>query len=179
MKFITKLKLEDKVVVTDPCYCYDPNQRGIVLLENVQAGDYKCCVIYNKENRIKEAIILHESLSIFEQEGYSWLQERFICVDAAIAGVINYSLHEEMRKCKNRSEEKWEEKYYKEICELFSQDTDTICFKENSFITSTGWGDGCYEVYVTKREDKIYGIKIIYDEDEEEIEDDWEDEEEY
>lgn len=179
MEFITKLKLEDKVVVTDPCYCYEPNQRGIVLLKNVQAGEYKCCVIYNKENRVKEAIILHESLSIYEQEGFLWLQDGFISVDAAIAGVINYSLHEEMRKCKNRSEEKWEEKYYKEICELFSQDTDTICFRENSFITSTGWGDGRYEVYVTKKDDKIYGIKIIYDEDEEEFEDDWEDEEEY
>ena len=87
MEFITKLKLEDKVVVTDPCYCYEP-QRGIVLL-NIQAGEYKCCVIYNKENRVKEAIILHESLSIYEQEGYLWLQDGFIYVDAAIAGVIN------------------------------------------------------------------------------------------
>lgn len=102
MEFITKLKLEDKVVVTDPCYCYEP-QRGIVLL-NIQAGEYKCCVIYNKENRVKEAIILHESLSIYEQEGYLWLQDGFIYVDAAIAGVINYSLHEEMRRCKNRNE---------------------------------------------------------------------------
>ncbi|WP_275045399.1 hypothetical protein [Fusobacterium mortiferum] len=41
-------------------------------------------------------------------------------------------------------------------------------------------GDGRYEVYVTKKEkNKILGIKIIYDEDEEEIEEDWEDEEEY
>lgn len=179
MEFITKLKLEDKVVVTDPCYCYEPNQRGIVLLENVQAGDYKCYVIYNKEKRVKEAIILHESLSIWHQEDYLWLQDGFICVDAAIAGVINYSLHEEMRRCKNRNEKKWEDKYYKEICELFSKDTDTITFRENSFITSTGWGDGRYEVYVTKKENKILGIKIIYDEDEEEIEEDWEDEEEY
>lgn len=178
MEFITKLKLEDKVVVTDPCYCYEPNQRGIVLLENVQAGDYKCCVLYNKENRVKEAIILHESLSIYEQEGFLWLQEGFIKVDAAIAGVINYSLHEEMRRCKNRNEKKWEDKYYKEICELSSKD-ETFIFKDNSFITSTGWGDGRYEVYVTKNDDKILGIKIIYDEDEEEFEDDWEDEEEY
>lgn len=173
MEFITKIKLEDKVVVTDPCYCYEPNQRGIVLLKGVEAGEYNCFIIYNKENRVKEAIMLHETLSSYEQENYFWFQNGFICVDAAIAGVINYTLHEEMRKCKNRNEKKWEEKYYKEICELFSKDVDTICFRENSFITRTGWGDGRYKVYITKREDKILGIKIIYEEDE----DDWEDEE--
>lgn len=71
---------------------------------------------------------------------------------------------------------------------MFSKD-DTICFRENSFITLTGVGDGEYEVFTTKNKDnKIVGINIVYIEDEdeeddewydEEFEDDWEEEEEY
>ncbi|WP_294660604.1 DUF4241 domain-containing protein [uncultured Fusobacterium sp.] len=189
MEFITKLKLEDKVVVTDPCYCTDLEESGIILLKEVQEGEYKCYAIYDRDNQIKEAVILFENLSFWNKDAYSWqLETKTISVDAGIAGVINYALYEEMMLCKAKNEKEWESRYYKEICELFSKD-DTICFRENSFITLTGVGDGEYEVFTTKNKDnKIVGINIVYIEDEdeeddewydEEFEDDWEEEEEY
>lgn len=155
--------------ITDPCYDKDTWCRKTV--KKVKTGKWSCFYLQEAEDdgRIAQIEIVHESVDINDIQN-KYIAIGTIGVDAGLAGFF---------------EEKpdYNDNEWSKICNFIPYDEPLIFqtdspMKCNGIVTSSGYGDGCYEVYgLTDNHFEVVALKIIFFT--EEIEDDYEDEEEY
>lgn len=152
-KLIGRKHFEGLIDITDPCYDKDVWCR---MKATVKSGEYTCYIWRNKE--------------IDEFEGKQYVDQRVgvigiyldgiippqktmeeigtIGVDAGLAGFF-------MNK-PDYSDDEW-----KDFCDSIREGDAWI--KDEGFFSSSGYGDGCYPVYVSKNNDgEIYAIEIRF-----------------
>lgn len=165
MKHAAKIKLGGKVICIDPCY--EKEELGIVV--EALPGNYYCYVARTLEGRVASISVRHEEhTDVAINEQYSCSEEeagirRSIGVDSGQAGIFNYSAW----KDNEPSESDW----YNQACTLTLSRLHYGIMEDSSIpwaeaacglVSSSGYGDGGYPVYVAKVDGNVVGIRIVY-----------------
>ena len=150
-------KVTDKIIVTDPCYHY--NDRGTLVLDNVLAGKY----IVSAEvvnNYITSLAIAHSNFKndILESENAG-----YILVDSGQAGFFDFDFFR-----KNEGGEFGDlDSFYGLACAITLSPKQAGVIKKRGVVSSSGFGDGCYDVYVSRDEaGKIVAASVFFVEEE-------------
>lgn len=111
------IRLDDKVMVSDPCYGLNTWCQGVV--ENVLPGEYKCKIGFSDEGvfgiRVADIEVVHGNyVGKFIE---FWPEEFEVGVDSGQAGIFDYEYY---KKCHTDSSE-WphvDEEWYDRVFEL-------------------------------------------------------------
>ena len=170
-----KIRLGNKVMVSDPCYELGTWCQGV--LENVLPGTYNCDVEYSDEGawgtRVAAIEVVHQNHNgfiVFDPEDF------VVGVDSGQAGIFDYEYY--ARYHTNNVDGNW----YDRVCNITLADESAGIIDELGFVSSSGYGDGGYGCWVARNSDGyIVGIRIEYitEEDEEDDEDEYDVKDEY
>ena len=171
---VIKIK-NGKITFSDPCYrlgtwcaIYNipfPNGEYRIQAKKTDEGDWGYRVaeiaIYNKklvpENESRELDIWWDEL------------EGEVGVDSGQAGIFDSTYYEKFHN-ENSINDLW----YDRICDITLTEEGYGATDELGVVSSSGYGDGGYTAYLGKLGDKIVAAKIVFIDDEEELEDeDW------
>lgn len=164
---VGKIKIKDKLVVSDPCYNLDD---WTIILNNMLEGDYRCFFERTEDYRIAESWIVHENYNI-DKEKIEEIKD-YIGVDSAQAGFFDYDYFKENSELREKNKDKYDEEYQNKIYDLtyryFEEIKDKyfsggITSKNEAFVSSSGYGDGNYNCFIKRnKEDKIIAVKIVF-----------------
>lgn len=130
-----------KIDVTDPCYDKDTWCRINDL--PVKNGDYHC-IYFRREGRVAEAII-----SLSGETNLEWEEVGDIGVDAGLAGFFI-----------NKPD--YDDPEWDEFCDKLDFENKEAYLYPDAFFTESGWGDGWYEVFGVKENNKYIALKIVF-----------------
>jgi hypothetical protein len=147
--------------ITDPCYDASVSYRLNAV--KVKEGSYLSLYTYNEyNNRVEDISIIHsEFTNLSKQEWYDlnnspWESIGTIGVDAGLAGFFHAPKRD------------FNDKAWQKFCdELYENNSFTAKVDDYGFYSSTGWGDGAYEVYAKKLDGEIVALKIQFIENDE------------
>jgi hypothetical protein len=166
------IKLSEKVVVSDPSYPIGTWCQAVI--DNVLDGDY--IVEVEKRHmgewgtRCATLMVLHSDFK--NEKKIKWeTTTHFIGVDSGQAGVFNYDSYKNDSVFKTKSNfyidapflsnaEEGDE-WYGHMCDrtLSEQRYGTY---ENGVVSSSGFGDGSYKLFITKSKGKVVGFYIDF-----------------
>lgn len=152
---IGNIVLGGNVVVSDPCYdTIDANYN--ILFTTVINGEYDCYTLKKKcenwGNRVWEMLLVHKDYNVA-----SHLDFEFCGVVYVDSGTMSISNEDYFNKTRNNDD--WYEKNVMSWC----GETREHLIKDNMFMSETGFGDGCYDVYCLYDSDNnIYAIKVVF-----------------
>lgn len=164
------IKLNSKVMVSDPCYGLNTWCQGIV--ENVLHGVYDCFVEYSDEGEWGERVSAIEVRHTHYDGPRDFYPEDFeVGVDSGQAGIFDYEYYEKYhsdRKERPHVDDDW----YSMVCSITLSREEAGIANNLGFISSSGYGDGGYTCWTARdNSGKVIAIRIEYiteDEDEEE-----------
>ena len=179
-----EIKLNNSVIITDPCYGLKdyPNPSTNIIINNMKAGTYKTNIHYSDEDmwgtRIAALEIIHtgynplniESIEVVNLDLVECIGS--VCVDSGQMGIYDYDYYKSVS-----NEDGVDDKWYNEICELTLSDKQSGTKDDVCVVSSTGYGDGDYDVYIGTINGEVVYIGIIFITDE--LDEFLEDEEEY
>jgi hypothetical protein len=159
MKTIT---LSNEVMVSDPCYTVPTWCQH--KLTDVLPGEYQCTVQkYNDRvwgNRCSFIIVVHKNYNT--EDKLNWRKLPFdIGVDSGQAGIFSMETYRnnEVFVTGSRKENDGEE-WYEHMCDL--TDGEGWGSYPNGIVSSSGIGDGGYELRVAKHKGKIVGMFLDF-----------------
>lgn len=159
MEYVGTIELGTKVDITDPCY--DKNV-WCRMTTDCEPGTYKGYVEMSDEGDWGMRVA---TISIFKGDKMWGVEEMesigTIGVDAGLAGFFNDK--------PDFNDDEWSE-----FCDKIEEGDAWNLY--NGIFSSSGYGDGCYEVYANK-ERNAFTIVFIEEEYDEEDDWDWEDKE--
>lgn len=156
---IGKLDLKDQIVISDPCYC-DFNNPWIKQLKIVP-GEYNCFVDYTEdETRVSSMWLINKNTSDKN------IDEEIadVGVDSGTMAIFTLEKYKELVKMKKEYKEKFYKYSYDLSARTFIEANECMAsVYDNIFVSSTGYGDGDYIVYVKRdKEEHITALKIIF-----------------
>jgi len=161
-----------KINITDPCYSPDTwcaifdldAENGIWYadVEKYDAGDWG--------NRCARLVATHESLKKGTYE--TKLEVLEIGVDSGQAGIFDSSLYEDKHSEKLELDFDNPSCFYERCCKATLGELKWGTVDGKGVVSSSGYGDGGYDVYVFKKDGKVVAVEVIF------IDPDLEDEEE-
>ena len=152
-----------KVFITDPCYAVDTWCQA--LIPNVKNGVWDAFIEYGAEDRVAILRVNHSSVS---NTNFKWLPvEGEIGVDSGQAGVFDakyYKIDDSVKGVERIHDEILceDEPFYSMCCDrsLSAIQGGTIPY---GAISSSGYGDGGYEAFISKdKNGKIIAICIEF-----------------
>lgn len=152
-----------KIHISDPCYEYDENDKNCVMtLKDVLNGRYFAKIsIEGKYNDVESLTIHHEKYPEFEP---NFLMGT-IGVDSGQAGIFDLKYYAE-NQCGEFGDLK---SFYGLACSLTLSEEQGGIMENAGVVSTSGCGDGEYEVYVRENEiGKIVSVSIIFIEQDEE-----------
>ena len=174
MDKVIEVKKGDTVSATDPCYdagggseIHVPVGRYNTFYEKVDEGDWGI--------RVSRCAIAQEGCDTWDVENAHRVRTSSVGVDAGLCGFFV-----------NKPD--YDDAAWDEFCDMLTRmdkkyEKDTghkyrnVYHTDEGFFTSSGYGDGEYNVYMLDMDGKV-GVEIVFiGDDEEEDEDDWEDDE--
>ena len=147
----------DKIIVADPCYDYD--KFGTVTLDNVLSGKY----IATAEVEKNLVVALHISHSYFKNDILESESVGYIAVDSGQAGFFDLDFFRN-----NQGGEVGDlNSFYGLACSITLSPKQAGVIKKRGVVSSSGFGDGCYDVYVSRDEvGKIVAASVFFIEEE-------------
>lgn len=126
------IALDDKVMVSDPCYGMNTWCQGVV--DNVLKGNYKCTVETSDEGewgrRVSAINVVHED---YVKKSLEYYKENFeVGVDSGQAGIFDYEYYKRYHSNANENEHVDDDWYWK-VCEL------TVTTKKNPNYVKFVW----------------------------------------
>ena len=156
-----------QVMVSDPCYNSDNVYNR---LYEVLSGNYNCLISKEKFHlwgvRVRSMAILHTDFEFdfLNKGGYFKGQ---VAVDSGTMSICDYTYYDKHHindKDENELDEEW---YDKNVCAWCSRKNYHIANKLG-FISTSGFGDGVYEVYTYSHNENIVGIEVVFIENDDE-----------
>lgn len=154
---MAKLHFGNTIFVSDPCYRTDTWCTEKV--ENVLPGEY----LYNIEvvdtgefgERVSFLQVCHKD---YATRIPKWeCMSRDIGVDSGQAGFFDYKAFAAQGR-----DEKKHDAFYRECCGL-TDDFGYALEDGTGIVSSSGYGDGCYDLYGARNEDgKIYALRLDF-----------------
>jgi hypothetical protein len=167
MKHATKIKLGSEVICIDPCY--DDAALGVKL--SVIPGSYYCYVSRAEDERIASISVRHvdhTDVAIDLEYTPSGIDTNsYVGVDSGQAGIIDFESWQS--KVGQSKDESVTESWYRQACfhtlsrlqyGIMNDGDRNWRDAAHGFVSSSGYGDGCYRVYVAKNGSDIVGIRI-------------------
>lgn len=166
-----KITLGSKVVVSDPCYTIPTWCQAVV--ENVNPGHYRTHVVKSDQggwgNRCSHLIAIHED-HCHQNEKFQW--KRFpasIGVDSGQAGIFSFQSYRKDELPFDTEGynfgEGWDtekgDKWYRQMCERTLGEEQWGTYDEG-VVSSSGIGDGSYELLVATKKNKVIGFVINF-----------------
>ena len=147
----------DKIIVADPCYDY--GKLGTLALDNVLSGKY----IATAEVEKNLIAALHISHSNFKNDILESENVGYIAVDSGQAGFFDLDFFR-----KNHGGEVGDlNSFYGLACAITLSPKQAGVIKKRGVVSSSGFGDGCYDVYVSRDEvGKIVAASLFFLEEE-------------
>ena len=190
-----QIRLGGEVIVSDPCYEVPTWCQEVI--KNVRPGVYDTEVDYRESDgwgeRVHSLTVLHHGIGTPLWENYS----DHIGVDSCQCGVFcmtsyrNDEMSQELPWMTEkgdpfsdhpiRPQDGEGEQWYVKMCDRTLSTEEGWGVYDTGVVSSSGYGDGSYELQVCQMDGLINGFKIIfiddsYEEEEEEYEDELEDE---
>ena len=181
-----KIFLSEEVMVSDPCYQVSTWCQHV--LTNVLQGYYQpFCKIQDEGSwgeRNAILLVVHENHQ-FDDLKWEMVEDATIGVDSGQAGIFSlptYRNNDHIMTQEHPQDGTWTygemgtddgDKFYDLMCGLTINTKDGWGGYDSGVVSSSGYGDGSYDLYVAKNNDgKIVGISIVFlyeDEDDNEI----------
>lgn len=154
-KFVGNIEVADKVMISDPCYLFDPFNN--IMLSAI-SGTYNCYlkVDGNGRNEVMVAILGKKDNGknhLFEHCGY-------VGVDSGTMSISDGAYYEQYH-----DDELNEEWYVREVCEntCLNDGIEFNIADGKCFISPTCYGDGTYKVTALfDKNDYAYGFKVEF-----------------
>lgn len=160
------MHLGHKVIVTDPCYNLDTWCNYIV--SNVLPGEYKTSVKLTDGGdwgeRVAELIATHIE---YTRVTLDWeFVSNQIGVDSGQCGIYDFTYRLKQGNTINNNS-----LFYKRACKCTDKE-ERYGEQEDFGVTScSGYGDGCYDLYIAKNQQKeVVAMKIVFIEEDDLIE---------
>ena len=158
-----KIKLGNKVMVSDPCYGLNTWCQGV--LENVLPGTYDCEVEYSDEGdwgtRVAAIEVTHQDydgIVRFEPEDFE------VGVDSGQAGIFDYDYY-----CKYHTDDDVNDDWYDKVYKITLAKNQAGTTDDLGFVSSSGFGDGGYTCYTAReRNGYIVAVRIEFIDEEDE-----------
>jgi hypothetical protein len=171
-KHIGRVFFGDKAIITDSCYDL---KTWCNFIANIRAGEYDCYAkiknINNWGERVWEIVSIRRDATIISDnfDELEWLFEfGEIGVDSGSCGVFdleffNDNNDKELDSLKSgKISDEENEKFYDRMCGLTDNDNHCGTYK-HGFNSSSGLGDGGYELYVLKDDEGfITAMKVVF-----------------
>lgn len=157
IKYLGKIKLNDTVMVSDPCYKVGVWCQGEI--NNVLEGEYNV-FISEDDGRIKELIVSNDKYPEIEDWEINMEQPFEVGVDSGNAGIFDYKYYYDTHE----EDDILDEWYDDMLAGLFDNEDSKnwLFFRNHGVITSSGYGDGVYHCYTAEHDNKVMAIKIIF-----------------
>lgn len=158
---VGKFKLSDSIMISDPCYSV--GTRCQKQLDNVLPGEYNGIVVITEEtngwgDRVAELLAIHENTVIWSDKSWEPHNDVSLGVDSGQMGIIDINGY---------FDDDENPEWYDRICDLTMSQGGII--DGNGVVSSTGYGDGSYDLYTHKNSDgKIDAIRVVFIDDTEE-----------
>jgi hypothetical protein len=173
---IGSFRVGNSLIVTDPCYDYSEMN----VLSPAAPGTWTAKTVMSDEgswgDRVAALIVAHENITYHDYE-FMRCHGINVPVDSGQAGFFNAHLYP---KDGSTGEYGELDTFYGRACEKTTEGSPAGVIDEG-VVSSSGYGDGCYDLYTIERDGRVVAAKIVFigeaEEDEEEYE--VEEEEEY
>ena len=161
MKIIKELgwvELSEKVVVSDPCY--DRDAWCMKTDIPVKPGRYRVMILLSNEKewgiRVSNLVLVHE-----ERQGNPQKDWESVCtsigVDSGQCGIFDDAVYP---RSKDHPDS---EPFYDECCGLtMSKERAGILKSGKGVVTSSGFGDGSYELFAKKDGERYVALMLDY-----------------
>lgn len=170
MKHAVKINLGSEVICIDPCY--DDAALGVKL--SVLPGSYYCYVSRAADERIASISVRHvHHTDVAIDMEYSPSESdtsKYVGVDSGQAGIFDFEAWQ-ANVIQNQDKSTESSLWYRQACKHTLSRLQYGIMDDNNrdwhksahgFVSSSGYGDGCYRVYVAKNGSDIVGIRIEY-----------------
>lgn len=174
-KFLGTFEIKSgSVIVSD--HCYEVGAWCQAKIDNVETGEWLAFVKQSDEGswgiRNAELIIFH--INKMNRESFKWsMEDAYIGVDSGQAGIYDinaYRNNDLIGDIQNKfcfDIEKDGEKFYALNCDLTCGTELYAGVIRNGAVSSSGYGDGGYDLFTSKDDDgKIVAMKIVFIEEE-------------
>ena len=170
-----QIRLDGEVIVSDPCY--EVPTWCQVVIKNVRPGVYDTEVIKSDEgdwgDRVKTLTVLHENIKspIWEHYGPVGVDSGQMCVfcmtsyrNDDIANDLSWLTEKgdpfgdhPFRPVKEEGEQ-----WYVKMCDRTLTTKEGWGTYDTGVVSSSGYGDGSYELQVCQMDGLIHGFRIIF-----------------
>ena len=159
------ITLSKKAVISDPAYKLYTWCAAII--DNILPGEYNCYLRFKDEGswglRVSEIVAINKNYSDMKQIDITGTEPYTIGVDSGMCGIYDYDYFSAVKE-ENDDSSKWlMEKVYPLTYEdksgiLRGGTLDGLCI-----VSSSGFGDGAYDLYTTRDElDRVVALRIVY-----------------
>ena len=158
------------LVVSDPCYTL--SVWCLIQLQNVKKGTWNAYIEYSDEGRwgirCAKIMALHDS-----EKTPTWESIGVIGVDSGQAGIFDILVFQNDATVEPKEKTFLpKEPWYSSCCDLTLAENQAGVIPGGA-VASSGYGDGVYEVFVSKNNDgEIAGVLIVFIEEEDDEEED-------
>jgi len=152
------IELSEKVVVSDPCY--DRDTWCMVTDLAVKPGRYKASVISSDEGewgvRISLLMLVHEDH--IDSQLSKWEPVKgSVGVDSGQCGIFDDTI---FPQAKDHTDH---EPFYDECCDITLKKNVGILKNNKGFVSSSGYGDGSYELSAISKDGERVALMLDYD----------------
>ena len=157
----------DKIIACDPCRKTTDESWYNTVIENMLPGQYTAEVTMfdNEEtngwgDRVAELTIRHKDYKLpeYETEDRITYEDNCVGVDSGQAMFANL----DARKQLIEGSEKDFDGFYWAACDATESD-HRAGIVANAAVSSSGYGDGCYDAYVARNDDdKVVAVSIVF-----------------
>lgn len=157
LKRVGSIFLNNNVLISDPCYETDCNYN--ISIGRIKKGLYNCFVEISDEGdwgkRVARMVAIHKDYDISVLNEYAF-DEGYVGVDSGTMSISDIDYYDKYHN--NDVDDDW---YEKNVCAWCSKKKAHIADRK-SFISSSGFGDGCYDVFSRVRNGNTIAIEVVF-----------------
>lgn len=154
--FVGSFNSSNCMIITDPCYNYDPGQ----IIEDMTPGKWNAEILVSEEgswgDRVAELRIVHEDHDVSDYD-YDCVSKFEVGVDSGQAGFFDSFMYP--RGTTGEYGDLYT--FYGKACEMTISEEKAGVFPFG-VVSRTGFGDGGYSLWTVKQNGKVIAAKIVF-----------------
>lgn len=159
--------------VSDPCYDKDTWCAGVI--EDVKNGNWESYIKLDEtSSRVSELLTFYSDISNATVKKDNWIEQPIeVGVDSGQCGIFDDDYYPNGKT----GEYGDMDSFYGKCCDITTSDFSGVL--EFGTVSSSGFGDGSYVCYALEDKNGVVGVKIVFIEEDEITDEDYDDFKEY